>query len=317
MRAKIEEVGIHFSRRRSNRDKYRFMNRLVSQLKESRIPMQMLQEKKSRGGTSNHLVAGKPEKSRWIVMASYDTGSKMLNPCYEFTPLNSKHNFREEMKNVAGYSVLTLFVAAFAVFWTRNFPEYSMLWKVLTVLGDVLVLGLVWRWMKKPDNKMNMNRNSGAVAVLYDCAEKSRTGCFVFVDRGVMSNEGFYELAPKFGRQSVLILESIASGEELFLAFRKGQEKKADEIVRALECKVHLLALDEESYKNTPLEGFENGFMLTGGSLKKGTVCVKNVRNGKDFDMDLEQLQKIEDGILRLTANDSNRNQSKSRAAHH
>lgn len=45
MKAKIEEVGIHFSKRRSSTDKYRFMNRLVSQLKESKIPMQMLQEK--------------------------------------------------------------------------------------------------------------------------------------------------------------------------------------------------------------------------------------------------------------------------------
>lgn len=301
MRAKIEEVGIHFSRRRSNRDKYRFMNRLVSQLQERKIPMQMLQEKRSRGSMSNHLVAGQMKKSRWIIMASYDTGSKMLNPRYAFTPLNSKHNFREEMKNVAGYSLLTLLAAALAVFWTRNILEYSTLWKVLTVLADVLILGLVWRWMKKPDNKMNMNRNSGAVAVLYDCAEKSRTGCFVFVDRGVMSNEGFYELVPKFGRQPVLILESIASGEELFLAFRKGQEKRADEIVSALECSVHLLPLEEEAYKNTPLEGFENGFMLTRGSFRKGTVYVKNVRNRKDFEMDLEQMQKIEDGILRLT----------------
>lgn len=303
MRAKIEEVGIHFSRRRSNRDKLRFMNRLVSQLKEGKLPLQMMQEKKSRGGMSNHLVVGEPKKSRWIVMASYDTGSKMLNPRYEFTPLNSKHNFREEMKNVAGYSVLTLIAATLAVYWTRNFPAYSMLWKILTVLADVLVLGLVWRWMKKPDNKMNMNRNSGSVAVLYDCAEKSRTGCFVFADKSVMSNEGFYELASKFGRQPVLILESIASGEELFLAFRKGQEKKADEIVRALECRVQLLPLDEEAYKNTPLEGFEKGFMLTRGSLRKGNVCVKNVRNGKDFEMDLDQMQKIEDGILRLTRN--------------
>lgn len=41
--------------------------------------------------------------------------------------------------------------------------------------------------------------------------------------------------------------------------------------------------------------------MLTRGSFKKGTVYVKNVRNGRDFEMDMEQMQKIEDGILRLT----------------
>lgn len=299
MREKIEEVGIHFSRRRSSRDKYRFMNRLVSQLKDGKLPLQMLQEK-SKGGMSNHLAAGDLKKTNWVVMASYDTGSKMLNPCYEYTPLDSKHNFREEMKNIAGYSVLTLLVAALAVFWTRNFPEYSLLWKILTVLADALVLGLIYRWMKKPDNKMNMNRNSGSAAVLYDCAQRSRTGCFVFVDHGVMSNQGFYEVASRVGKKPVLVLESIASGEELFLACRAGQERKAQEIIKALECEVHLLALDEEQYKNTPLEGFENGFLLTLGSLKKGTVCVKHARTGKDLEMDVERMQKIADGILRL-----------------
>ena len=43
MRDKIEEVGIHFSKRRSNRDKYRFMNRLVSCLKEAGCRMDMME----------------------------------------------------------------------------------------------------------------------------------------------------------------------------------------------------------------------------------------------------------------------------------
>jgi len=300
MRDKIEEVGIHFSRRRTNRDKYRFMNHLVSQLKDGKLPLHILQEK-GKDGMSNHLIAG-DRKNNWIIMASYDTGSKILNPCYEFTPLDSKHNFREEMKNIAGYSVLTLLVAMIAVFWTQGFPEYSLLWKALTVLADVLILLLIFRWMKKPDNKMNMNRNSGAVAVLYDCAGKSRTGCFAFVDHGVMSNRGFYEISGRVEKQSVLVLESISSGEELFLAYRAGQKKKAQEIAKVFDCEVHLLELTETQYKNTPLEGFESGFMLTLGSFKKGTVYVRNARGSRDLEMDLKRMQKIEDGILRLCA---------------
>lgn len=301
MRDKIEEVGIHFSKRRTNRDKLRFMNRLTGQLKALGFPLQMIQ-KKSQSGVSNHLVAGNWKKSRWLFMASYDTGSRMLNPCYEYCPLNSKHNFREEMKNVAAYSVLTLLMAALAVFWTKNFPEYSILWKVLTVLGDVMVLGLIYRWMKKPDNKVNMNRNSGAVSVLYDCAEKAKKGCFVFVDHGAMTNQGFYEVAEQFGSRYVLMLDCIASGEELFLAHRAGQESTAQKLAEAFDCDIHLLSLDEEQYKNTPLERFQNGFMLTLGTLKKGTVYVKNTRRSSDMDMDLERMQQIEDGILRLCA---------------
>lgn len=301
MRDKIEEVGIHFSKRRTSRDKLRFMNRLIGQLKARGLPLQMIQ-KKSRSGVSNHLVAGDCKKSRWVFMASYDTGTRMLNPCYEYCPLNSKHNFREEMKNVAAYSVLTLLVAALAVFWTRSFAEYSILWKVLTVIGDMAVLGLIYRWMKRPGNKVNMNRNSGAVSVLYDCAEKAKKGCFVFVDHGAMTNQGFYEVAEQFESRYVLMLDCIASGEELFLAHRTGQEDTARKLAEAFDCDVHLLPLNEEQYRNTPLMCFQNGFMLTLGTLKKETVYVKHARRSSDMDMDLERMQQIEDGILRLCA---------------
>ena len=272
MRDKIEEVGIHFSKRRSNRDKLRFMNRLASRLKAAGRALQMI-EAGDRHVQSHHLVCGDLKKSRIVFLAAYDTGSRMLNPGYRYTPLDSRRNLREEMKNIAGYSVMTL---------------------------DAAVLLLVFRWMKKPDNKMNMNRNSGGTAVLYACAEDTSRGCFVFVDNGVMSNQGFYETAEHLENREAVVLDSIAGTGTLFLACREEQVKRAEEMASAFDCEIRVLPLGEEQYQNTPLEGFPNGYMLTAGEERNGTVYVRHARRPSDMDLNVERMEKIRDGILKL-----------------
>ena len=67
MRDKIEEVGIHFSKRRSSRDKYRFMNRLVSCLKEAGVVGSDMMEAGDKHSQSHHLVTGDLNKSRRSV----------------------------------------------------------------------------------------------------------------------------------------------------------------------------------------------------------------------------------------------------------
>lgn len=80
------------------------------------------------------------------------------------------------MLNVAIYSILSLIVAAGAVFVSKDFMTYGLGMKIGVVLLDLIAVYLILRWMKKPDNRMNMNRNSGSVAILYDCAEQSGKG---------------------------------------------------------------------------------------------------------------------------------------------
>ena len=299
MRDKIEEVGIHFSKRRSNRDKLRFMNRLASRLKAAGRALQMI-EAGDRHVQSHHLVCGDLKKSRIVFLAAYDTGSRMLNPGYRYTPLDSRRNLREEMKNIAGYSVMTLAAAATAVLLTRALWGGTALMQALAAAVDAAVLLLVFRWMKKPDNKMNMNRNSGGTAVLYACAEDTPRGCFVFVDNGVMSNQGFYETAEHLENREAVVLDSIAGTGTLFLACREEQVKRAEEMASAFDCEIRVLPLGEEQYKNTPLEGFPNGYMLTAGEERNGTVYVRHARRPSDMDLNVERMEKIRDGILKL-----------------
>lgn len=299
MRDKIEEVGIHFSRRRSNRDKYRFMNRLVSCLKEAGCRMDMM-EAGDKHSQSHHLVTGDLNKSRRIFLAAYDTGSKMLVPGYRYMPLDSKRNFRGEMKNIAAYSLLTLIIAVLAVYLTRTFWGGTMAVRALIVAADIIAVLLVFRWMKKPDNKVNMNRNSGAVAVLYSCAEKAKNGCFLFVDNGVVSNQGFYEISERLKGQEAVVLDSVAGDGELFLACREQNKKKAEEMAKAFPCRIRIWPLTEEEYKNTPLEGFQNGYLLTAGEERNGKIYVRHARTSADMDLNIERMEQIRDGILKL-----------------
>ena len=78
IKEKVEEVGVHFSTRRSKRDKYLFVNRLAGKLQEAGRTLQIFQ-KNQESGEGRHLVSGKIGGG-WIFAAAYDTGTKMLNP---------------------------------------------------------------------------------------------------------------------------------------------------------------------------------------------------------------------------------------------
>ena len=73
----------------------------------------------------------------------------MLVPGYRYTPLDSRRNFREEMKNIAAYSLLTQIIAVLAVYLTRMFWGGSMAVRALIVMTDIIAVLLVFRWMKK------------------------------------------------------------------------------------------------------------------------------------------------------------------------
>ena len=100
---------------------------------------------------------------------------------------------------------------------------------------------------------MNMNRNSGSVAILYDCAEQSGKGCYAFLDHGIMNNAGFFEFAAQVQNQPVMVLDCLSDGEELFLAYKKGCEHKAKEAAAAFDLSVQLVPLTDEEYENTAL----------------------------------------------------------------
>ena len=80
IKEKVEEVGVHFSTRRSKRDKYLFVNRLAGKLQEAGRTLQIFQ-KNQESGEGRHLVSG-TIGGGWIFAAAYDTGTKMLNPAY-------------------------------------------------------------------------------------------------------------------------------------------------------------------------------------------------------------------------------------------
>lgn len=138
------------------------------------------------------------------------------------------------MLNVAIYSILSLLVAAGAVFVSKDFMTYGLGMKIGVVLLDLIAVYLILRWMKKPDNRMNMNRNSGSVAILYDCAEQSGKGCYAFLDHGIMNNAGFFEFAAQVQNQPVMVLDCLSDGEELFLAYKKAVSTKQKRLLQHL-----------------------------------------------------------------------------------
>lgn len=61
IKEKVEEVGVHFSTRRSKRDKYLFVNRLAGKLQEAGRTLQIFQ-KNQESGEGRHLYPARSEE---------------------------------------------------------------------------------------------------------------------------------------------------------------------------------------------------------------------------------------------------------------
>ena len=49
------------------------------------------------------------------------------------------------------------------------------------------------------------------------------------------------------------------------------------------------------------LAEFQNGYLLCSGSMKDNKILVKGARRSTDIEMDLGRMEKIEQGILKLS----------------
>ena len=73
------------------------------------------------------------------------------------------------------------------------------------------------------------------------------------------------------------------------------------EAAAAFDLSVHLVPLTDEEYENTALAEFQNGYLLCSGSMKDNKILVKGARRSTDIEMDLGRMEKIEQGILKLS----------------
>ncbi|MCF0110875.1 MAG: hypothetical protein HUJ58_03165 [Erysipelotrichaceae bacterium] len=275
--------GISIPQRCTRKQKQFFFEYVAQICKEHKMPFSF-QSKHGKLTHVTNMVIGDLDNAKTIVACAYETPAKSILPS-KYYPFHPSQNIKEEVKEAVCKAVITVLLAVLMYFILRNFATSSALWKVLRVIASLVLVLIVFVIGKGTPNPINMNRNSAAVAVLMWLTENVTYEriAYVLLGENINSHEGLKLLQENIGdKKEVILLDCIAKGEQVIVAYREGRDVSSllHETFTAREYK---------DPKNA-LAYFPKSIEITSGEVENRLFVVKNTRNAKDSEVDMNQL---------------------------
>ncbi len=250
-----------------------------------------------------NMVIGELDTASVVVVCAYDTPSRVVIPNYLYYPFNTKKNLREENINLFFQFILMGICFISIYFLLIFFKTYSLLFKIISSLICGILVIIAYKLMKGSANRVNFNRCSSSVALIAKLAQELKENkniSFVLLDQNVNSYEGLKLLKKelKNNKKLILYLDSLAFGTNLVCAHNEKMNDIADLLVNHLkDLNIINKTYKQERCRETMLHFFDNMLVLTSGEIIRGELAVKNSRSGKDYQLDINRLERIEKGI--------------------
>ncbi|NMC59648.1 MAG: hypothetical protein GYA51_09745, partial [Candidatus Methanofastidiosa archaeon] len=199
---KLKETFVLFSStvagiRYRDRVKIKFLQYIRSDF-EKRGYECLLWEEKINGVKLFNLAVGNLFKAKTIIVAGYDTPSHILVKNYLYYPLDNEKNIKSEKKDNLVRSIITLVLISMGTILLSKFSYFRINLKIFSILFLVILLYFSFSLTKGFANFHNFNKNTGAVAILYELVYqfdvKDTNVAVVFLDRTSSSNLGYFHL---------------------------------------------------------------------------------------------------------------------------
>lgn len=284
MREKMAILGGVYGKRCTTRQKNRFINYLMQQLRRLGYEARLDVKKGGTGRVCKNLYVGDLEKARVVVTVPYDTPSRFLFPGYIYRPLDSKKTLQSEMLYQALQSAAAICLLIFYYFFVfqrclEGERTGSLAWGIL----GLALLGVeTYRMAAGTANPYNFDRNTGGIAILLEVISgmgKRKQIAYAFLDQACCSREGYAQLSMELGKRAeaiqVLMLDCVSAGEKLhFITGNQGL--KNQEGVEVHDMKQNL---------------FPWGALLAGGEWCDGELLIKHTRTKQDSDLHEDKME--------------------------
>lgn len=296
MKDTIALIGITLGKRKTRNAKILFINTISKELMNSHIKVQ-LHETKQIGSKSTNVMIGDCDRKK-ILVAGYDTGSKMLIPRYKYYPLNMQKNFASETINMVLYFILILSLLLL-YFVYRVYGQVDLIAKISLLIFGCLILFMGIVGIVMPTSPFNFNRNSVAAAILYKLALDKQSDCgYVLTDYTATTYIGYKQLAAYYGNdgknKTFIILDALSNGEQLYVCTTANLKSEAEKLSKLIGASVYLITKNVE---NTPLSLFEKCLYITSGFEYDDQLIVANSRNKKDYKINIDMVERIKKGL--------------------
>ncbi len=310
MRESMVYIGGVYGKRYRRRQKQRFVQYLERCANNSGLAAKAFEIPGAGGRKALHLCVGDLKKAKNVIMAPYDTPSRVFLPGSTYCPLDRKHNSRAELREMLFRfaTAAALLAGCCAAAYPHLAAGGGAVWLGLLVLTAAVLFG-AFQWIFGIPNKYNFRRGGGAIALMLDMMrrQKDRRTAYLFLDQGITSFEGYRQAAEHLGEQlagkRLLLLDCIGRGEHLCLIggdILQGQEPPQVQRTRELfpSGEVSWWGLSQEALADTVLSYFPSALWLVQADRTEGGPCVEGTRSGKDDQMDFARLEELETAVL-------------------
>ncbi|MDD5793134.1 MAG: hypothetical protein PUD22_11195 [Erysipelotrichaceae bacterium] len=303
MKELLISMASEFGRRHTISQKKRFTSFYKAQLKAIGYTVKELKDNAKK--MSNYLLIGDMKYAKTIFLAGYDTSTKSIIPGYKHYPLNNEKNGRMVFLESLARAIVAigLLLLDLLVIIKLPFIEGNVF---LTILADALTIVIVALMMLGIPNNYNYERNTAALTLLYDLAYEvhdNKKCAIALVDNTSDNTMGYRymeSMLKDYRNKNILILDSIAYGEKLYLVYDEKMATEAKKILSYLtDLEVYDLPLKHSDAIKSPLYFYQKSLLLTSGTYNGKEIVVKNVRSSRDSNVDVDRMEKLRDGLAR------------------
>lgn len=291
--------GITLGKRYSKKQKAQFVEHICKEAKQCGYPVK-LQSKQGKTRPLHNVIVGDLDSAKKVVIAAYDTPSKIYIPDYKYYPFNITKHLNQEKLNFFIQSILGFVAVLIAYFIWWQGSSYSLVIQVLTSVIAFLCICYAYAMFKGKANRCNFNRNSASIALLVSMMndmKQDATVAFVFLDQGVNSYEGLRYFVNELQHQQVLLLDCLAQGELLVCAHC--DHVKSHSIINNTEnLEFYDKCYESSKVQHNVLSIYDNMLYLASGDMLEKQFVIRNTRSKQDYHVDLERLEKIKQTII-------------------
>ncbi|MCI5772953.1 MAG: hypothetical protein MR210_00135 [Erysipelotrichaceae bacterium] len=293
MKDLLMHYGVTLGKRYSYKQKEFFLNYIIKICQENNVNYELITENRRLIKTTN-LVIGDIDKSKKIVMAYYDTPQRYLFTNYRYFPFNPSENVRQEKNRFILKIIMTVMFIGLLIMGNYLNECFTIISRNLWYVFAGIICFIFYLIIRPKGNDVNFNANSAAVAVIMGAIDKTKNKNFslVLYDRGSTGYDGLKLMNDRIKKDSeILILDGISCGEKVAFAHKNMS-------INEYICDGWI----DKSYQNAhnALYFFNHCSMISCGKIVNHQFVVEPTRNRKDYSINMEQLNQINEVVHRF-----------------
>lgn len=302
MKQSFEKYISTFGTRFTPRQKNRFINEMVNDMKEYDYDSTLINGKKGLT-KANNLLIGNLKHAKVIVCVPYDTPQHYFWPNPKYFPLNGNRANLKEFFALYGPAIILYIIIFLGLQFTPALTS-NLQYQTILVGVTFILLGLLAYYLFIGfANHKNVNRNTLSVITALDIADQldknsRKKVAFLFTDKNKGKHVGAAIAVEDFMKQNrnpnIICLNCIGNGDVAAIGYNPNSKKLAQDLNRMNKSKWKQIELDDNKRFQSMMEHYQKAVMISVGYMDaKGDLTVDHTGTGKDTTFQEENFEKV------------------------